>query len=84
MKRNWENALRLKERRPYIMLFAVDDSRDKAECLAMNKIVVHIDNPWLQSHLPPHNRTCRCGIRTLNDRQMEKEELTLTDDDMLP
>lgn len=84
MKRKWEDALRLKERRPYIMLFAVDDSRDTPECLAMHKVVVHIDSPWLQSHLPPHHKTCRCGMRTLNERQMEKEKLTITNDNNLP
>lgn len=84
MKEAWDGAQRLKEVRPYVQLYAVGDNRDLDSCLALDNIIVHIDNPWLQKNMPPHYDQCRCTIRTLSDRQMARDGLNLTEDKDLP
>lgn len=84
MKRRWQDILRVAERRPYIQLQSVGDSRDHPECTKLDGVIVRYDDAWLQNHLPPHRKKCRCTMRTLSDRQMEREGLTVTNIDKLP
>ena len=84
MQRRWGEFQRVKENRPYMQMQSVGDSRDHPECTEMDGIIVHIENPWLKENWPPHRKMCRCTVRSLSPRQMEREGLSVTDDGLLP
>jgi len=75
---------RTAETRPYAQIQAVCDKREHPDCTALDYIIVRLDNPWLKKNWPPHRSGCRCTVRTLSDRQMERDGLTLTPDELLP
>lgn len=84
MERRWQDILRVAERRPYIQLQSVGDARDHPECTKLDGIIVKYDSAWLQKHLPPHRHKCRCTLRSLSNRQMEREGLMPTNLGELP
>lgn len=84
MERKWADAMRTSETQPYIKMLAVGDDRDHPSCTAQNGLIVAIDHPWLEPHLPPHRKMCRCTFRTLSNRQMERGGLSVTPDSQLP
>ncbi len=78
MIRRHEEYLRTSENRPYIQMCAVGDSRDHSNCSAIDGVVAHGKSDWATSNWPPHRKGCRCTIRTLNDRQLIKENLKIS------
>jgi len=74
----WEQIQRVKDRRPYMKYEDVGDGRVRelhAEWGKMSPLLV--DDPWWNTHYPPNGWGCRCGVRTLSQRQMENEGLTV-------
>lgn len=70
---------RTADRRPYIQMLAVGDTRDDPECAALDGLVVHGNSDWAKANWPPHREGCRCTIRTLSDTQLAREGLKLSD-----
>ncbi len=84
MDAKWNDFRRTAEFRPYAQMQSVGDNRDHPECTALDGIIVRLDNPWLSAHWPPHRKQCRCTVRTLNDRQLQRDGLAVTPDAVLP
>ena len=54
----WQQQQRNKDKRPYLMYSAINDSRVRPAHLALNRIVLPIDHPFWLTHYPPLGFRC--------------------------
>ncbi len=73
----WQQAQRTKDRRPYMQYMTAGDGRVRPQHAAWDEMVFPIDSPWWNTHYPPNGWGCRCTVRTLSQRQIESEGLTV-------
>ncbi|PSD34211.1 phage head morphogenesis protein, partial [Acinetobacter radioresistens] len=78
----WQQQQRNRDKRPYLMYSAIDDSRVRPSHLALNRIIRHIDDPFWLMYYPPWGFMCRCTVIALTEKQAEK--YGITPDDQLP
>lgn len=78
----WQQQNRNKDKRPYLMYSAINDSRVRPAHLALNRIVLPIDHPFWLTHYPPLGFRCRCTVIALTEAQALK--YGITPDDKLP
>lgn len=64
---------------PYWQYVAVMDNRTRPSHAAMNGRIFRFDDPVWNSHFPPNDFNCRCGVRALRERDIERRDLTVTD-----
>ena len=58
--------------RPYWQYIAVEDDRTRPEHAAMNGMVFPSDHDFWVTNYPPNGFRCRCTVRSLSARQVEK------------
>lgn len=75
MAGRWEQIERVKDRRPYLMYMTAGDSRVRDEHRQWHKLVLRADDAWWNTHYPPNGWGCRCYVRTLSERQLQREGL---------
>ncbi|MEN8381606.1 phage minor head protein [Acinetobacter radioresistens] len=78
----WQQQQRNRDKRPYLMYSAIDDSRVRPSHLALNRIIRHVDDPFWLMYYPPWGFMCRCTVIALTEKQAEK--YGITPDDQLP
>ena len=57
---------------PYWQYLAVKDSRTRASHLALHEKVYRYDDPIWQTMYPPNDFNCRCRVRALSERRLNK------------
>lgn len=62
-------------RRPWWLYDAVNDARTRPAHAAMDGKVYRFDHPVWDRWYPPNGFNCRCTVRTLSDRDMERRGL---------
>lgn len=65
--------------RPYWQYDAVNDKHTRPSHLAMDGRVFRADSPVWDTWYPPNGFRCRCTVRTLSRRQVERMELKIED-----
>jgi len=75
MAGRWAQIQRTKERRPYLQYLTVGDSRVRDEHRQWDRLVLPVDDPFWDTHYPPNDYGCRCTVRTLSERDLEREGL---------
>lgn len=60
---------------PYWMYVAVMDEKTRPSHAAMNGRVFRYDDPIWQTHWPPCGWNCRCRVRALSQRDMDRKGL---------
>ncbi len=78
MAGRWQQMQRTKATRPYLEYLSVGDTRVRPEHAGWHGLILHIDDPWFDTHYPPNGFGCRCTVRTLSERQLEREGKTLS------
>ena len=73
MAGRWQQMQRTKETRPYLEYLSVGDRRVREEHAAWHGLILPMDDPWFDTHYPPNGFGCRCTVRTLSQRQLERE-----------
>jgi len=71
----YQQALQVAKGRPYWQYIAVNDQRTRPAHRALNGLVFRADDPFWDTWFPPNGYRCRCGFRTLSDREMERKGL---------
>lgn len=66
---HWQRFEATKDRRPYLMYDAINDSRVRPSHLALDGIIRPVDDPSWQSHAPVNGYRCRCGLVALSESQ---------------
>jgi SPP1 gp7 family putative phage head morphogenesis protein len=74
----WAQIQRLKATRPYLRYVAVMDERTRPQHAAWHNTVLAVDDPWWQTHFPPNGWNCRCIVQQLNDRDLKRYGLTVS------
>ena len=77
MAGRYRRQLALVSTRPYWQYVAVIDSVTRPSHRAMNGRVFRWDDPIWQYLYPPNGWNCRCRVRNLSERQLEREGLTV-------
>lgn len=61
--------------RPYWQYNAMHDSRTRPAHRALDGLVFRYDDEFWQTHYPPNGFNCRCTVRALNQRGLDREGL---------
>lgn len=77
---SWEQIQRVKEQRPYLRYVAVMDARTRPEHAEWHDTVLPVDDPWWQTHFPPNGWNCRCTAVSLDDADLERYGLKVSDE----
>lgn len=67
----------VKASRPYWQYIAVMDKRVRPSHAILHEKVYPADHEFWASNYPPNGFRCRCGVRTLSARQVEKQGLSV-------
>ena len=67
----------VKASRPYWQYIAVTDKRVRPSHAILHELVYPADHEFWASNYPPNGFRCRCGVRTLSERQVKKQGLTV-------
>lgn len=84
MRGRYQHQAKVTDRRPWWMYDAVNDSNTRPSHEEKDGIVKRHDDSFWDSHYPPNDWGCRCGVRTLSDRQLEARGLTPTEAEIEP
>ena len=79
----WQQIQRVKEQRPYLRYVHVDpelnDKNSRPEHAAWHNTVLPVDDPFWDTHFPPNDWECRCTVQSLNERDLERYGLEVSD-----
>ncbi|MDR1946531.1 MAG: phage head morphogenesis protein [Desulfovibrio sp.] len=67
----------VKKARPYWQYITVGDERVRPGHAILNGRVFPADHEFWGTNYPPNGHKCRCGVRSLSARQVEREGLTV-------
>lgn len=67
----------VKASRPYWQYLAILDKRVRPPHAILHELVYPADHEFWASNYPPNGFRCRCGVRTLSAKQVEKQGLTV-------
>lgn len=67
----------VKESRPYWQYVAIMDGRVRPSHAILDGKIYPADHEFWSAHYPPNGYRCRCGVRTLSDRQVKQRGLTV-------
>jgi len=65
----WEKIQRNKQRRPYLMYDAINDSRVRPAHLALDGVIKPADDSFWNAHAPLNGYRCRCRLISLTEKQ---------------
>lgn len=68
----WDQIQRTKRLRPFLRYVAVQDRRTRPEHAAWHGTILPVDHEWWLSHYPPNGWLCRCTVRQLSARDVER------------
>lgn len=68
----------VKKARPFWEYVAVLDSRTRPKHAKWDGTILPHDDKWWDTHYPPNGWNCRCTVRTLSQRQMDRKGLSVS------
>ncbi|MDR1659789.1 MAG: minor capsid protein [Desulfovibrio sp.] len=77
MAGRWAKMEQVKKIRPYRQYFTVGDDRVRPSHAILNGMVYPADHEFWDVNQPPNGFRCRCGVRSLSARQVERQGLTV-------
>lgn len=79
MAGRWDQIQQNKNQRPYLMYRTVGDGRVRAEHRGWDNTILPVDDPFWNTHYPPNGYGCRCDVRTVSERDLERKGWTISD-----
>lgn len=68
-----------RERRPYLMYKHGGSADPRPLHLEWDGIVLHIDNPWWDQHMPQNGWGCSCKVFALSEKDVQRKGLKITE-----
>lgn len=75
MAGRYKRQMEMSDARPYWMYLAINDARTRPAHRALHGKVFRFDDPIWSSAYPPNGINCRCRVRALSQRNLEREGL---------
>ncbi|MBX9881229.1 MAG: minor capsid protein [Sphingomonas sp.] len=69
----WKRIQELKGERPFLRYVAVRDRRTRPLHREWHGTILPVDDPWWDTHYPPCGWYCRCTVRQLSQRDLDRE-----------
>lgn len=69
----WSRIQALKGERPFLRYTAVLDARTRPLHRAWHGTILPVDDEWWNTHYPPCGWYCRCTVRQLSQRDLDRE-----------
>jgi uncharacterized protein with gpF-like domain len=66
----WDQIQETKAKRPYLRYVHSGSLHPRAEHKAWNGLVLPVDHPFWNTHMPPNGWHCGCYVQQLNDRDL--------------
>lgn len=70
----WDRIQKTKRNRPYLLYHVGPSERHREEHLAWHGTLLHVDDPWWQTHFPILGWGCKCGTTSVTQREADKLE----------
>lgn len=74
----WARIQDAKDSFPYLMYDANNSERPRVAHSAWDGLVIRIDDPWWQSHMPVKAWGCKCRVIQLGQRQVDRQGLKVS------
>lgn len=74
----WKRIQALKDARPYLEYSAVEDGRTRLNHQAMDGLILPVDHPAWLTIFPPNGHNCRCSVRQLAERDLQRRGLRVS------
>jgi len=68
----WARIQALKETRPYLRYVCTIDGKTREEHKAWHGLILPVDHPFWDTHMPPNDWGCRCDVMPLSREQMRR------------
>lgn len=68
----WQRIQALKQSRPFLRYTAVMDARTRPLHREWHGTILPVDHPWWDEHFPPCGWFCRCAVRQLSQRDLDR------------
>ncbi|MDH5184890.1 MAG: phage head morphogenesis protein, partial [Gammaproteobacteria bacterium] len=68
----WERAQRTKKSHPYLLYELGPSEQHRPEHVAWAGVILPVDDPWWQTHMPPNGWGCKCRVRQVSKREHER------------
>lgn len=75
---HYKQQMEVVDERPYWQYVAVMDSRTRPAHAAMHGKVFPADSSFWNTNYPPNGFNCRCTVRTLSSRELQREGLAVS------
>lgn len=75
---HWKQQMEVVNARPYWQYVAVMDGRVRPAHAAMHGKVLPADDPFWERNYPPNGFKCRCTVRALSEREINREGLAVS------
>jgi SPP1 gp7 family putative phage head morphogenesis protein len=72
---HYQRMMEVADALPYWQYVAVMDGRTRPAHAAMNGKVLPANDPWWQANYPPNGFNCRCTVRAMSERQLQRDGL---------
>lgn len=74
----WDKIQQNKENRPYLLYRTAGDNSVRPTHKTLDGILLPVNHSFWDSHFPPNGFGCRCGIRTVSERDLKKKGWEVT------
>lgn len=78
---NYQQMMRVKERRPYWRYSAVNDSRTRPAHRAVHGKIFPADHPFWDKWFPPNGFRCRCSVNSVSEADLESNGWKVEEED---
>lgn len=79
MAGRYEQMQAVSARRPFWRYVHSGSENPRLDHLSWNNLVLRADDPWWQTHYPPCGWGCNCRVQALNERDIERLGLQLSE-----
>lgn len=83
MAGRWDKLQQNKEHRPYLMYRTAGDERVRDKHKQWHQIILPVDHPFWKTFFPPNGWGCRCGVRTVSQRDMDRNGWKVSSEDQI-
>lgn len=79
MAGKWHQIQANKQTRPFLAYSVIDDERLRDAHREWRDVVLPVDHPFWHTHYPPNGWGCRCTVKSMSQRDLDRRGLVVTE-----